>query len=168
MSNLNKIFIGFFIILLIITIGELGYYFLFSNTGDKKTALIPTLKEDFQRELVGVQNYRKDIDEGALISSHIINKYQGTIVEIQKNISRKNRLGKTINVALNIKLQYSAGRTEDFYFVEKQLTYFKLYSKSQPIAIADLKKDDRVTIEITYDELKDYLDRIISVRIDKI
>ena len=175
MSKVNKLLLIIFAILLFIVIVEAGYYFSFTKS--KSNSLLSTVKTSQlkinnvkptrivseQNDLNFLKNYQNLVKDGSILSSVLTNKYYGNIITIElKNKIVKTKLGD-IDVGADILLRYKNGKTENYYITKQQLTLTKVLIKEKQAQLNDLKPNNNVIIEISYDQTKAYKDRIMSI-----
>lgn len=165
----NKILITLFLVLLIIIIGEIGYYFSLSNNilsasrqKREPSELIPTLSTSPSINLNDPRDYIRWLQKRAsvMVSSTMIDISEGTIKKIQTGQNTNQ-----IQVVLTIK-----GKNGEYTF-SPDLTITKVFQKVngkiEPFNYKNLKINDRVSIKETFDVMPDQI-KTLEILITKI
>ncbi len=184
MSGLNKIYLGIFIVLVVVLVGELGFLFFQSQrkqppipTTQSVNALpVPTLtstpktptatdaatvnfmqtEQDVYKNLDALGSYYRSMaDKGILISSTLSVKMGGQLVEIND----QGGVLPVTNFQYKLKISFKQGNVvQSTYLTEaqaKRIAVVQLVNgKEQPISFTDLKIGDNITIEKTRNMLE--------------
>jgi|SRR3989338_2184920 len=189
MSKSHKTLFIFSIILLIITLSEIGYYLYMNiqknniqktlNSTDEPIRKIPTYPytdtaRDISKEALDQQNLDKTIKnlkqfgKGVLKSSVIINEYEGEIVDIDKDGIVSNSV--EYKVILSIKGRENNENT--FFYQKDHIDLIKVVKtqegKEEPITINDLNIGDQINIKESIDLTKDWENSVTEIKISKI
>lgn len=186
---MNKILIGVFLALLLITTTEIIYYFMFLNPGKhapvSQSALAPnstlsahvTTPPPLQNSAYdpAVIESLKVLKKGLLTSSILTNTYSGTIESIENKTGNLNLYGTNDSAHVFtykkvIAVQNAQQEQNTFYLRQSDLDKTEITSAQNPsakLSFADLKKGDTVTIVEKIDLLKDWNDNEVSFIITK-
>lgn len=190
MFEINKLFKIIFFLLILITIGEIGYYLYIQSI---KVEITP--KNDYANRIVIPQignalkngkeptptinqnqaindQYLKtlrNLDKNLVVSSILTTKYQGQII----TIDTKGGILPSNNFKYQIKLGIQAKDSKNtFFFSDKELNLIKVVknvdNKETSIKIDGLAMGDNIFVEETVDATKDADTNLIGIKISKL
>ncbi len=184
MLFLNRILKLVFVILIIITVVQVGTYIYYQ----KNSIYNPSLTTNTQRSVTIVPNTKTNVNNNlkqalndkALRSLYYLKK--GTLqqstanVILQGKITEINTKGGTIEnygkFTLGINIIGDSNDTQDFVYYDTDMAKIKFYrmdgSKNIPIKVNELKINDIIRINETYDMTKDTTEYLIESTITKI
>jgi len=171
MTNLNKLLIALFVILLLVVGIEAGYYFIYqpkkqqavsqvnttsptkqptsNNTGNTVQPLTIIPVNDPQRAIsYNALRFLASLKKGILTESTLNNRYQGTLTEIDL---KGGQLPKGFPYKVSLVITGDNKFVNTFYFKEEVLKTTKVTAlvngKEQPINLSDLKTGDKISIQ---------------------
>lgn len=182
MTKLSKILLGFFILLLVLVLGEVGYYFYYQPktnsavnvknvpfpspilTISPTNILIPSAsvtnaaKDNSQSDRAindSVIFDLKKIKKGLISSSNIINQFQGTI----SALNVKGGVDKNQKYAMRLKIVGENGLSNgfilnDYEFAKVRITKLESNGKTSPLSLDALRINDKIKIQQVMDLLK--------------
>lgn len=191
MNKFSGVLKVIFVILILVTVGEVGYYLYFqlankNNLSPSITAepsqisianLLPTenpnlfTQNDPNRAInanmvLGLLQSRK----GILISSILNNQYTGEIVEIDTKEGTVPVTGSKYKLKLVIKSNQNI--LQDLYFSNPQQNKIKIIKKTdtgeEPITWSDLEPKDKIIIQSSIDLTKELGSNLIEMKVTKI
>ncbi|MFA5770291.1 MAG: hypothetical protein WC894_02240 [Patescibacteria group bacterium] len=182
MNDSNRILKIIFFVLLIVTVGELFYFFVYQpskNNVVKKTSLtainqlpsptsiatLPIEDQAFNQDVLNnLLLLRKDIVK----SSTIINEYQGTIIEIDL---KENPLDGQTNRQLKIRIKSDLGNANSFYYNNDEIDKIKVFNlnngQKEQYSLDKLIIGDKILVKTSYNLLKNNNNNLIEEEIVK-
>lgn len=168
MSLANKILMTVFILLLIITAGEIGFYFFFIPKLDKVEAYLtvfPTVGPDNVKKY---KLYHSMLDKGIITSSIRSDRIESTLA----TIDTKEGIFNNFKYKIKLTIKVGDSETNDYYFNEEEISRAKIVKsidgKEQPISLNDLKPGDKIVMEIKTDLIKEPNSSLVDLTITKI
>lgn len=155
MSSLNKVLIGVAALLVLLAIGEVGYYFyqLSTKQPSPQTSVntnIPSIPIPILTQSVMNSRRKQFISNKVLTSQRVTTVFQGTVVEV--NAQAGISAGKKYRAEIVLK---GESETSTFYLGNYEYNLAKIFKKvgdkTDPIQFADLKSGDVLTIDWVID-----------------
>lgn len=166
---MQKVLVFIFIGLMLVLLGE-GLFYVFQAKNASK--ILPTSQpaeeptgtpeNPIAKEFRAIDDtnvnllklYYKDV----LISSIIMNEFQGTVIKLNNEVPK---------YAFNIRIEGPNGKSNEFKFSKDQLSKLKFYTEGTnsarvAIKMEELKIGDSVSLILSQNLLKDYQKRLIS------
>jgi len=178
MSKTNKVLIIIFFVLLVITLGEIGYYFFYqpvnksaSTTNQSPSPTPQTISSEKNQAI------NKDtldnllfLKKGIVKSSLLTTEYQGSIIEIDDK-GGTNSAGQ-FEYKLKIKIKSDSGDTNSFYYNDSEINKIKVFyldkDQKTPYFLNKLKVGDKILIKDIYNLLENIDNNLIEEEIIKL
>ncbi len=170
-----------FVILILVTVGELGYYLYFQITNQSN----PPLTKSPDRTSINIANLVStqppnaftlndpnralntnmvlgllNAKKGILTSSVITNQYSGEIVELN---TKGGVTPTNFKYLIKLTIKGEQDNTNEFYFADTELNNVRTKE-----AISSLKVGNKITLQLTLDLLKDFESNLIEMKVTKI
>lgn len=155
MSSLNKVLIGVAVLLILLTVAEVGYYFfqLSAKQPKPQTALKTNLPSDqppIPTQSIRISRRKEFISNKTLASQRITSVFQGTLVGI--NTQDEMSAGKKYRAKIELRGERD---TNTLYLGNYEYNLAKIFKKvgdkTAPIQFTDLKAGDVITINWVID-----------------
>ena len=192
----HRLFKTIFVILILVILGELGYYayiqfnikkYIRADTNSTTTQMNVTtsaiyqsltksnqkiqIDESYMNGVTAYLVHQRDIKDGLISTSTLIDKYEGTIMEIEnkKGLMPVETGGAYYSIKMRIKTKNS--KETFLFFTDASIARTKIITSNlqndKKLTISDLRVGDDVEVTYTFDLLKPATDNVTEVTIVK-